>query len=162
MTKSKQIYLAGAIEAAPDKGTRWRTILTPELKELGFDVFNPCLETDGAILQELGWEKFKWEKIRTPEYRDQYFKIMQRIVEEDLKAVLASKCIVVYFDKYVSQGAGTYGEITLAADKNIPIYLVLAGEMSFETLPAWVVGCVGTPSNVFSNFRELIAHLKGG
>ena len=104
MPKKKQIYLAGAIEAAPDKGTRWRTIVTPQLEELGYEVFNPCLETDGVILKELGWKKFNWEKIRKPKWREKYLHIMRRIVEEDLKAVLASKYVLVYFDKYVQQG----------------------------------------------------------
>ena len=49
MPSKKHVYLAGAIEAAPDKGTRWRTILTPQLEELGYKIFNPCLETDVSV-----------------------------------------------------------------------------------------------------------------
>jgi len=156
MAKKKHIYLAGAIEAAPDKGTRWRTILTPQLKELGYETFNPCVETDGPILEELGWEKFKWDKMREPKYRDKYLHIMHRIVEEDLKAVVASKFLVVYFDKYVPQGAGTYGEVTIATHVGIPVYVVLAGDLEFESLPAWVVGCT---TEIFNSFKELLTFL---
>jgi len=156
MPKKKQIYLAGAIEAAPDKGTRWRTIVTPQLEELGYEVFNPCLETDGVILKELGWKKFNWEKIRKPKWREKYLHIMRRIVEEDLKAVLASKYVLVYFDKYVQQGAGTYGEVTVAVNHDIPVYIVLAGDLEFKNIPAWVVGCT---TQVFDGFKEFLEFL---
>ena len=156
MPKKKHVYLAGAIEAAPDKGTRWRTVLTPQLEEMGYDIFNPCVETDGVILKELGWKKFNWEKIRKPKWRDKYLHIMRRIVEEDLKAVLASKFVIVYFDRYVQLGAGTYGEVTVAVNHDIPVYIVLAGDMEFENIPAWVVGCTTT---IFDSFKELLDFL---
>jgi len=156
MTKKKHIYLAGAIEAAPDKGTRWRTVLTPQLEELGYAVFNPYTETDGLMLKELGWKKFDWNKLRKPEWRDKYLYITHRIVEEDLKAVVASKLLVVYFDRYVQQGAGTYGEVTIATYVGIPVYIVLAGDLEFENLPAWVVGCT---TKIFNSFKELLTFL---
>lgn len=157
MGTKKHIYLAGAIEAAPDKGTRWRTVLTPQLEELDYKIFNPCLETDGVILKELGWKKFNWEKIRKPKWREKYIHIMQRIVQEDLKAVMNSKFLVVYFDRYVLLGAGTHGEITVATNHDIPVYMVLAGDMEFKNLPAWFIGCT---TQIFDSFKELLDFLK--
>jgi hypothetical protein len=157
MSKKKKAYLAGAIEAAPDQGKRWRTILSEQLDEMGWKYFNPCTETDGPILEELGWKKFKWEKIKTPKYRDEYLFVMNRIVEEDLKALLDCSCVIVYFDQYVPKGAGTYGELTIARHFNIPVYLVRAGDMEFNDIPAWVIGCT---TKVFESFKDLRDFLR--
>lgn len=158
MAKNKQIYLAGAMEAAPDKGARWRTILTPQLEKLGYKAFNPCKETDGAILEQYGWAKLDYEKIKTPKYRKQYLEIFRKIVLADLEAVLSSDMLIVYFNKYMWQGsAGTHGEITVARRNNIPVYIVLAGDMDFEDIPAWVVGCT---TSVFDSFKEFLDFLK--
>lgn len=157
MSKKHKAYLAGAIEAAPDQGKRWRTIIEPQLQKLGFETFNPCTKTDGPILEEMGWKKFDWEKIKTPEFRDDYLKVMRKIVQADLKAILECSCVVVYFDKYVPKGAGTYGEITIAEHFNIPVYLVLAGDMEFNHIPAWVIGCT---DHVFDSFKDLFVFLE--
>lgn len=157
MSRKKYVYLAGAIEAAPDKGKRWRTIITPKLEKLGYAVINPYLDLDGKILEDYGWATLDHKKIRTQKYRKDYFVVMEKIVKEDIRAVLKSKFIIVYFDRYVQKGAGTYGEVTLARYKNIPVYVVLAGDQSFEDIPAWVVGCT---TQVFNSFKELRTFLN--
>jgi hypothetical protein len=151
------VYLAGAMQAAPDSGKTWRTKITPRLEDVGYKVFNPCLSTDGPIFEELGWKKFEWSEIKKPENRELYKEVMNRIVKADLAAVTDSDVVVCYWDQYVPKGAGTQGELTLACFHNLPVYIVMAGDMSFDSLPGWVVGCA---TEVFSSFTELIDFLE--
>lgn len=164
--KKSQVYLAGAIQAAPDQGKRWRTILSQQLFDLGFKVFNPCERTDGPILERFGWKKFAWDEIKKPDNREQYLEVMREIVNKDLTAMLESDIIVVYFDRYVQLGAGTYGEMTVAtwhnmnchrAKEKIPVYVVLASDMEFNSLPGWIVGCT---DKVFDSFKTLVDYLE--
>jgi len=152
----KRVYLAGAMQASPDGGKKWRTTLTPKLEDLGFNVFNPCLKTDGPIFDELGWKKFEWAEIKKPENRPLYLEVMHRIVTADAAAVTESHIVVCYWDRYVMHGAGTQGELTLAAFHNIPVYIVLAGDLTFDDLPGWIVGC---STEVFKSFTDLVSFL---
>lgn len=155
----KIAYLAGAIEKAPDSGVEWRKNATPVLKKLGLNVFDPCVETDGKLAQKLGWKKFTteaWRDLKENNYQ-LFCDVGKWIVNEDLDAIVASDILIVFFDKYVTQGAGTYGEITLAKWLNKKIYLFLASDFPREEVPLWVTGCV---TRIFNNFEDLVTYLR--
>jgi len=55
----------------------------------------------------------------------------------------------------VIQGGGTHGELTLAYEHRMPVYLVLG--MPMEKVSSWIVGCT---TEVFSSFDELKQFFK--
>jgi hypothetical protein len=58
------------------------------------------------------------------------------------------------WDEYVIQGGGTHGELTLAYQHKLPVYLVLG--MPLEKVSSWIVGCT---TEIFSNFEEMKQYL---
>ena len=52
------IYLAGSIEYSPDLGKGWRAEITPLLKSLGHDVYNPA-EDEMKNLSEIEARQFR-------------------------------------------------------------------------------------------------------
>lgn len=153
--KVKQVYLAGAIERAPDGGIGWRKEITPTLKRMGFKVFNPCIETDGLLAKKLGWKKFAIEKWRDLKENNptKFTEIGKWIVDQDLIAVDNSDIMIVYFDKYVTMGAGTYGEITVARYLDMPAYVLIAQDFLVKDIPLWVTGCA---TEIVTTQEELV------
>lgn len=153
------VYLAGAIERSPDGGAAWRLEITPKLETAGYTVFNPCVETDGKLAEKLGWDEFsieKWRKLKKEDYQ-LFSEVGKWIVEQDLDAVAISDVMFVYFDKYVTQGAGTYGEITLARYLEKDVYIALASGFSKEDIPLWVTGCA---TKIFNDIDAALAYMK--
>jgi len=54
----------------------------------------------------------------------------------------------------VFKGAGTHGEVTLAFQHNVPVYLV--NQIPLIDLSGWIMAC---SSEIFNNFEELKAFL---
>jgi hypothetical protein len=159
MYKKDQIYLAGAIEAAPDGGVTWRQEVTPTLEAIQFKVFDPCIETDGLLAKKLGWEKFsieKWRELKI-ENPEKFKRIGEWIVKQDLKAVINSDILLTYFDKYVTRGAGTYGEITVARFMGLANLLIIAPDFERKDIPLWVLGCV---DKIFNSVNEAFYYLE--
>lgn len=153
-----QVYLAGAMQAAPDKGARWREEVTPKLAAMGLEVFNPCINTDGKILKEHGWSDYTWSDLRKEENRPLFVQVMQEIVDADLQAVEDSDIVLVYMDQYVKGGAGTYGELTLARYlDNKYIYLAAAPGFNLADTPSWVWGCIDC---WFDNLEDCLAYME--
>lgn len=153
-----QAYLAGAMQAAPDRGATWRELVTPSLEAMGIQVFNPCLSTDTLIHQKYGFTgTYPLDTMQ------KLYDMMREIVDADLQAVEQSQILLVYFDEYVKGGAGTYGEITCArwlqSTQKEPryIYLVRAHNIKPQDIPSWVYGCV---DYVFDNFNECFQHIR--
>lgn len=143
MTEKAQIYLAGAIEKAPDGGVGWRKTVRPILEKKGFKVFDPCIETDGALAKHLGWDEFnitKWRELRE-EDPEKCAEAADWIVEQDLNAVLQSDILLIYCNQYGIKSAGTLGEATVAKTEGIPVVLLLDRGISEPDLPLWLLGC---------------------
>ena len=159
MSVQCEVYLAGAIDKAPDGGTGWRLDITPKLEKLGWKVFNPCVYTDGKIAQRLGWGEFDKDRFRKfrKESRDLSKVVAEWVVDQDLGAVKRCNVLLVYFDEYVMQGAGTYGEMTLARDARMPVYIVLSSSLKYEDIPFWVLGCA---TKIFNNFEEALLYFS--
>jgi nucleoside 2-deoxyribosyltransferase len=151
------VYLAGGIDKAPDGGVVWRDTVTPMIEAAGFDVFNPCVETDGKLAAHLGWDEFdhtKWMELK--EDVQVYRHVSRWIVCADLQAVENSDVLLIYFDEYA--GAGTFGEATLARNMGIPVYVVLKRGIDIKDLPAWFVGCA-TKIYLDENFHMAIEEM---
>ena len=145
-----QVYLSGAIEYAPDHGKAWRAEITPFLRALGHDVYDPAMDekknlTDEEVREFRAWKRADLERFRAT---------VRKIIAWDLDWIeRRADCVVAYWDGHCSKGAGSQAELTLAHRRGIPVYLV-AG-MPVEEISGWILGCA---THVFGNFEELKQH----
>ena len=143
-----KIYLAGAIEAAPDEGKGWRRDISEFLNtELGWETFNPS-EHEQDFLTEAEKSGFRqWKRTDIKRFRA----VIKKIIDRDLHQLLTQcQAVICLWDEYVIPGGGTHGELTLAYEHNLPVYLVLG--MPVEQASSWILGCT---TEIFKNFDEL-------
>ncbi len=147
------VYLAGAIENAPDYGCAWRNDITKfVLNQLKHEVFNPCLEENHVLTPE------EFRNFRTWKTNDiiRFRQTVQKIIKTDLEMLIHKvDYIICFWDEYVSKGGGTQGELTMAFWHQVPVYLV--STVPLENLSSWIIGCT---TEVFSNFEVLERFLK--
>ncbi len=151
--KTLTVYLAGAIEYAPDNGCAWRKALTDFLHaELGHTVFNPCLEENHVLTPEEFREFRQWKETDLPRFRQ----TVRKIIHTDLTTLLNRiDYIICLWDEYVLQGAGTHGELTLAFWHHIPVYMV--SHIPIPQMSSWIIGCT---TELFTNFEDLKRFLR--
>lgn len=145
-------YLAGSIEYSPDLGKGWRAQMTPVLKALGHEVYDPA-EDELKNLDENEARDFRsWKKSDLPRFR----RTVQKIIAYDLD-LIEHRCdaIVCYWDQYAGRGAGTQGELTFAHRLGIPVYLICG--IPVEQMSGWLLGCA---TEVFTSFDELQEFLR--
>ncbi len=146
-------YLAGAIEHAPDMGRKWRESLGNFLeKELAHEYYNPLKEEAKYLTQE-EMETFRALKVTDI---NRYKIILRKLINGDLNELINGiDYIICYWDEYTEKGGGTYGEITVAFEHNIPVYMVT--EKLNAEISGWVLGCT---TEMFTNFNDLKKFLK--
>ena len=147
------VYLAGAIEHAPDGGSRWRANISQFLfSELQHQVFNPCLE-ESHILSEEEFEHFRsWKTSNLPRFRE----VMHKIIQTDVSMLINQvDYIICKWDKYVAPGGGTQGELTIAFWYKIPVYMIT--EIPVREISSWILGCT---TEIFKNMSELKKYLR--
>ena len=149
----KHVYLAGAIEYAPDSGRGWRREIGAFLRdELGMPVFDPCVNEVSLLNAEENANFRHWKR----HDRERFLPVIRRIIDYDIGQLLEqTQFIVCLWDEYVSRGAGTAGELTVAYLHGIPVYLVCA--IPPENLSSWAAGCA---TEVVSDFESLKAILR--
>jgi hypothetical protein len=140
-------YLSGSIEYSPDHGKAWRAELTPFLRSLGHDVYDPA-EDEKKNLTEVERSEFRgWKHTDLPRFQQ----TIRKIIAYDLDWIeLHSDYVVAYWDEYASRGAGSQAELSLAHRRGIPVYLVT--ELPLGNVSGWILGCA---SEVFSSFDQL-------
>ena len=75
------IYLAGSIEYSPDLGKGWRAEITPLLKSLGHDVYNPA-EDEMKNLSEIEVGQFRsWKHSDLPRFQETVRKIIAEVAK---------------------------------------------------------------------------------
>jgi len=148
-----KLYLAGAIEAAPDDGMAWRKDLTQFLKtELDWDVFDPSRHERDFLTEEEKMNFRTWKSVDIHRFRP----VIKKIIDRDLHQLLKEcDAVICLWDEYVINGGGTHGELTLAYEHKLPVYLVLG--LPIEKVSSWIIGCT---SEVFSDFDELKQYLS--
>jgi hypothetical protein len=145
-------YLSGSIEYSPDLGKGWRAQVTPFLRALGHEVYDPAADekknlTDEEVREFRGWKTT--DLVR-------YQAAVRKIIAWDLDWIESrSDYVVCYWDAAAARGAGTQGELTLAHRCGIPVYLVLG--MPSRVVSGWILGCA---TRVFDNFAELQSFLS--
>ncbi len=142
-----QVYLTGAIEYSPDHGKRWRAEVTPFLRSLGHEVYDPA-EDEKKNLTEVERREFRgWKHSDLPRFQQ----TIRKIIAYDLDWIeQRTDYIVAFWDEHASKGAGSQAELTLAHRRGIPVYLVT--KLPIEHISGWILGCA---SHVFTSFDEL-------
>jgi hypothetical protein len=145
-------YLSGAMEYAVDEGSGWRIHMTSWLSaHLGHDVIDPVKESRLLMLQENSADYRTWKESDTERYRQ----FVRKCVDRDIRAVTEeADYIICLWNANVFKGAGTHGEVTLAFQHNVPVYLV--NQIPLIDLSGWIMAC---SSEIFNNFEELKAFL---
>ncbi|MEI7633729.1 MAG: hypothetical protein WCK47_05560 [bacterium] len=149
----KRVYLAGAIEFAPDGGKPWRRDIARFLThELGLDVFDPCTNEFEILTGE---EKTSFREWKSSD-RPRFLGVVRRIIDHDLDNLLHHTLFIIcYWDRHVTRGAGTAGELTMAHHHGIPIYLVPG--MPLAEVSSWAAGCA---TEIFGSFDDLKQFLR--
>ncbi len=140
------VYLSGSIEYAADFGKSWRAQITPFLRRLGHEVYDPAADERKNLSDDEVRDFRRWKASDLPRFQA----TLRKIIAWDLDWIDRSGCVVCYFDEAAARGAGTQGEITHAHRGGIPVYLVLG--IPQTQVSGWVLGCA---SEVFNNFEEL-------
>ncbi len=147
------VYLAGAIEYAPDLGRGWRRQITPFLRgELGHEVYDPAEDERKSLTVEEQQNLRRWKTTDFARFQE----AVRKIIDFDLDIVSRADYVVCFWDEYCTKGAGTSAELTYAHRSGIPVYLVTS--LPIERVSGWILGCA---RRVFIDFDALKAYLAG-
>jgi hypothetical protein len=140
-------YLSGSIEYSPDYGKSWRARITPFVRDLGHEVYDPAVD-EKKNLEDQEVRTFRmWKRTDLPRFQQ----TIRKIITWDLDWIeQKSDYIICYWDAGAARGAGTQGELTYAYRLGVPVYLVLG--MPQEQISGWVLGCA---TQVFGSFEQL-------
>ena len=146
---NRTAYLSGGMEYAAGEGAGWRSKMERWLKkELRHSAFNPNTESERFLRSRLQGRSFRLMKLCDIRA---YTELLRAIVRKDSDAIVnRSAYLICFWDDSAQRGAGTKGEITLAAYFNKPVYLVTAKHLT--DIPGWVFGCA---TEFFQSFDEL-------
>ena len=146
-------YLAGAIEHAPDLGKKWREEISIFLeREMNHKFYNPLKEETNYLTKK---EMRTFRELKATDI-DKYRIILRKLINGDLKELVENTDYVIcLWDEYTEKGGGTYGELTVAYEHNIPVYMV-TNKLNAE-ISGWILGCT---MEIFSDFTELKKFLK--
>lgn len=152
--KNQRVYLAGAMDRVPDRGSTWRDNITPFLEDLGVIVFNPINKPSNIGLEDAEVHSLK-KKLKQREDYDELSYIMKTIRGVDLRLVDISDFLIVNLD-IETHPCGTLEEIFWANRQKKPIIIHM--EQGKQQTPDWLFGTI-PHQMIFSNWEEIKAHL---
>ena len=141
-------YLSGAMEYADDEGEGWRKNITEWLtSNLDHSVINPVEESRLIISNTDSHDYRNWKETDLVRYKN----FINKFVMRDIEAVTReANYIICLWNEEVFKGAGTHGEVTLAFEHSIPVYVV--NQIPLTNLSGWIIAC---STEIFENFEEL-------
>lgn len=152
--KNQRVYLAGAMDRVPDRGTTWRDNITPFLENLGVIVFNPIKKPTDIGTEDADSHVTK-TKLKSQRRFDELSTMMKTIRAVDLRLVDISDFLVVNLDLEVHP-CGTYEEIFEANRSKKPILIHV--EQGKDHTPDWLFGTI--PHQMFfSNWEDIKNYL---
>jgi len=145
-------YLSGSIEYSPDRGKAWRASLTPFLRSLGHEVYDPAEDERKNLSDEERRDFRGWKHTNLPRFQQ----VIRKIIAYDLDWIEHhTDYVVAYWDGYATRGAGSQAELSFAHRHGIPVYLVSA--MPIAAVSGWILGCA---TEVFMSFESLKEFLQ--
>jgi nucleoside 2-deoxyribosyltransferase len=152
--KGQRVYLAGAMDRVPDKGSSWRNKITPFLEELNIVVFDPLKKPGTVGLENEETHLLKKQLKSTGQY-DQLAEIMKTIRSVDLRLIDISDFLIVHLD-IDTHPCGTLEEIFLANRQKKPIIIHI--EQGKQNCPDWLFGAI--PHDLFfDEWSQVIEYL---
>ena len=145
-------YLSGAMESADGDGAAWRNEITMWLaEELNHSAIDPVKETQQLIIKNDAENYREWKSTDPKRFID----FVRKAIHNDLNSV-KNRCdyLICLWNDDVLAGGGTHGEVTMAFDHGIPIYLI--NQLTKGEISGWIMSCA---TEVFNNFEELKEHL---
>ena len=151
--KKPTAYLSGAMEYAPDNGEGWRRELASLLNEkLGHAVFNPNEEIKKLMSPE---ERESLNELKENDF-DKFRENIRRIIDHDLNFITEkTDYLICYWDEYASMGGGTQGEVTVAYNNGLPVYLLT--QMPLNRISSWILGC---SEKIFNDRNSLLEEIE--
>ena len=134
MYKEYKVYLAGSIEALPDRGLSWREKYK-RIIEYMFDDVKCIIPNDFDKKLLPSYEEFL--RLKKEDFQA-FQKAMREVIHFDLNSVLDSNCLIIKWDGEAL--CGTFGEAQTAFMNDIPVYLVTS--IKQENIPSWFLGCI--------------------
>jgi nucleoside 2-deoxyribosyltransferase len=151
---NQRVYLAGAMDRVPDRGTGWRDDITPFLEQLGIIVFNPIKKPTCIGLEDTSTHELK-QQLKINEKYDELSKIAKTIRSVDLRLVDISDFLIVNLDLNIHP-CGTYEEIFWANRQKKPILIhMMQGK---KNTPDWLFGTI-PHDMIFSSWDEIKNYL---
>ena len=152
--KGMSCYLCGPMDRVSDGGVKWRQDITPQLKDLGVGVLDPCdkpsnyatEDSDTRQIIDYCKENGNFDSIST---------IMKPICAVDLRMVDIAHFLVVNLDLDVHM-CGSYHEMFVALGQKKPVLIRCVGGK--EKLPNWMFGVL-PHEMVFANWFQLMDYL---
>lgn len=152
--KNQRVYLAGAMDRVPDRGTTWRDSITPFLESLGIVVFNPINKPTDIGLEDQDTHIIK-TKLKQQHRYDELSSMMKVIRSVDLRLVDISDFMIVNLDLTVHP-CGTLEEIFWANRQKKPIILHMV--QGKQHTPDWLFGTI-PHQMIFSTWDEIKSYL---
>lgn len=134
--EGQRVYLAGAMDRVPDRGSSWRQKITPFLQELNIIVFDPLKKTGAVGLENEETHLLK-KKLKSKGQYNRLAEIMKSIRSVDLRLVDISDFLIVHLDTE-THPCGTLEEIFLANRQKKPIIIHI--EQGKQNCPDWLFG----------------------
>lgn len=156
--KNQRVYLAGAMDRVPDRGTTWRDNITSFLEDMGVVVFNPIKKpsSEGSEDKETHSTKLK---LKNQQRYDELSSMMKTIRAVDLRLVDISDFLIVNLD-LDHYACGTWEELYLSNRSKKPILIHI--EQGKQNTPDWLFGAL--PHQWFfsewSDLRSYLLHVN--
>lgn len=152
---NQRVYLAGAMDRVPDRGSTWRDNITPFLQDLGVVVFNPIKKPSIIGMEDAATHELK-AKLKNQERYEGLSQLMKVIRSVDLRLVDISDFLIVNLDLDIHP-CGTYEEIFSANRCKKPILIHV--EQGKKNAPDWIFGTI-PHQMIFSSWDDLKNYLK--
>ena len=152
--KNQRVYLAGAMDRVPDRGSGWRDNITPFLQDLGVVVFNPIKKPSSIGMEDFATHAFKL-KLKSEENYDELSQLMKTIRSVDLRLVDISDFLIVNLDLDIHP-CGTYEEIFWANRQKKPIIIHMV--QGKQKAPDWLFGTI-PHEMIFSSWDTIKEYL---
>jgi len=153
--KNQRVYLAGAMDRVPDRGSTWRDNITPFLNDLGIVVFNPISKPTGIGLEDKDTHAIK-TKLKEKARYDELTSMMKTIRSVDLRLVDISDFLIVNLDLN-THPCGTLEEIFWANRQKKPIIIHMVQGKNHT--PDWLFGTI-PHQMIFSTWDEIKSYLQ--
>jgi nucleoside 2-deoxyribosyltransferase len=157
----KQVYLAGPMEYADDRGRDWRDGIAPILQDMGITVADPCSKEhlfkifSDAIKADVASETLT--ELKDNEKWKDYANLMRQIRCMDLRIVDKSDFLIARVSIKVPM-AGTVEEIVLANREKKPVLLWTDSD-TIGDIPGWYFGMLPWQT-FFTAQDEIVAYLS--